>query len=55
MLTHPEDVEAHLVGEDHLLDEIAEALPRARPPGRRIGRQLAERVEADLHRGEYAR
>jgi hypothetical protein len=51
MLADAEDVEADLIGEPHLLEQVAQALLRADgAPRRRVGRDLTERVEAELHR-----
>ena len=49
VLAHAEDVEADPIGELDLLEQVAEALgSRGRAPRRRIGRQLRERVDAEL-------
>ena len=49
VLADAEDVEADLVGELDLLDEVAQALLGLTSAGRRVGGQLAEGVDADLH------
>ena len=45
-----EDVEPDLVGELDLLDQVAQPLRRRdRPPCRRVGRELREGIETELH------
>ena len=45
-----EDIEADLVGQRDLLDQVAQPLGRADPSlGRRIGADIAESVEAEFH------
>ena len=50
VLADAEDVEPDLIGELDLLDQVAQALRGAdHPPGSRVGRQLGERVDPELH------
>jgi hypothetical protein len=50
VLADAEDVEPHLVGERDLLDEVAHPLAGGDRPARpRVRRDLAERVDAQLH------
>ena len=50
VLAEAEDVEPDLVGELDLLEQVAESLGRADDPTRlRVGRQLGERVDPQLH------
>ena len=50
VLADREDVEADLVGEPRLFDQVAEADGRSdRPAAGRIGRELREGVEAEFH------
>ena len=54
VLTDPEDVEAELVGELDLFHEVLHAQRGAdRRPGHRVGVQLGEGVETDLHRAAW--
>jgi hypothetical protein len=50
MLAEPEHIESHLIGEDDLLHEVAQALGRADAPRRGgIGAHVTEGVESDFH------
>ena len=50
MLADAEDVEPDLVGQLDLLDQVAQPLLGAdHVPGPRVGRQLREGVDPDLH------
>jgi hypothetical protein len=49
VLADPEDVEADLLGERDLLEQVAHA------PGRVLVVQLREGVDADLHQAKVAR
>ena len=54
VLAEAEDVEAELVGEGDLLDEVAQALRRAdRAAGGGVGADVGEGVEAELHPGSF--
>src|SRR5437899_1322435 len=56
MLADPEDIKAHLVCELDLLQEPADTLLRAdRPTGLRVGRPLAEAVDAELHEDQVCK
>src|SRR2546428_12054507 len=56
MLADPEDVEPDLIGELDLLEESADPLRRAdRSTGPRVGRSLAEAVDAELHEGQVCK
>jgi len=56
MLADPEDVEPDLIGELDLLEESADPLLRAdRSTGPRVGRSLAEAVDAELHEGQVCK
>ena len=53
MLPHAEDVEADLLGQLRLLDEVAHPLLRAdHVPVERVFLELRERVDPDLHRSQ---
>jgi hypothetical protein len=50
VLADADDVEADLVGELDLLQQVAQALARADATRRRmVGREVSEGVDADLH------
>jgi len=52
VLADGEDVEAHLVGQLDLFDQVAQSLLGVELASRlRVEGDLAERVHADLHRG----
>ena len=50
VLADPEDVEAHLVGEFHLVEEVVHPLDRAQgDPGDGVGNGGGKAVDSDLH------
>jgi len=49
VLAHAEHVQADLVGELDLLDEVADALLRADDRAGRVRRALSEGVDAEFH------
>ena len=44
MLSHPEDIEAHLIGQFHLLDHMPEPFARMRTGG-----DIRKCINADFH------
>ena len=55
VLADAERIEAGLVGQHDLLDQVADALLWARLAGEGIRGQFPERVDADLHQGPFRR